>query len=249
MYTHNVVSINNFGTQPGFRFAPIDEELLLYYLKGKVLGKSLGRDTIGEVNVFKFAPWDLPYMSCSKSNDLVWFFFCPPEKKYDKGNKTNRSNIFGYWKSSGKDRTVKERASHPPRPIGTIKSLVFHKGKPPKGERTNWVMYEYRLLEDNMSDVTNSNGSYCVYKLFQKEGLGPRNGHNYGAIFYEKDLAENCSSSTSNNVEYPTNTAQCTTTITSTSSNTDNQHFNGNFLDDEVFINKGWGEILSMLND
>lgn len=33
------------------------------------------------------------------------------------------------------------------------KSLVFHEGKPPKGSRTDWVMYEYRLESKELVDA------------------------------------------------------------------------------------------------
>jgi hypothetical protein len=29
--------------------------------------------------------------------------------------------------------------------VGVKKALVFYKGRPPKGTKTNWIMHEYRL--------------------------------------------------------------------------------------------------------
>lgn len=45
---------------PGFRFHPTDVELVQYYLKRKVMGKSFRFEAISEIELYKFAPWDLP---------------------------------------------------------------------------------------------------------------------------------------------------------------------------------------------
>jgi hypothetical protein len=45
---------------PGFRFHPTDVELTVYYLKRKLLGKHLRCNAITEIDLYKFAPWDLP---------------------------------------------------------------------------------------------------------------------------------------------------------------------------------------------
>ena len=45
---------------PGFRFHPTDVELVSYYLKRKIMGKKLFVEAISEVELYKFAPWDLP---------------------------------------------------------------------------------------------------------------------------------------------------------------------------------------------
>ncbi|KAJ0698870.1 putative transcription factor NAM family [Helianthus annuus] len=45
---------------PGFRFHPTDEELVLYYLKRKICCRPLKPDIIGEVDVYKWDPDELP---------------------------------------------------------------------------------------------------------------------------------------------------------------------------------------------
>lgn len=45
---------------PGFRFHPTDEELVSFYLKRKVLHRSLPFELIKKVDIYKYDPWDLP---------------------------------------------------------------------------------------------------------------------------------------------------------------------------------------------
>ncbi|XP_078168713.1 uncharacterized protein LOC144563174 [Carex rostrata] len=168
---------------PGFRFHPTDEELILYYLKRKVMGKKFQFMPISEVELYKFAPWDLPEMSCLRTKDLEWFFFCPRDKKYPNGSRANRSTEIGFWKTTGKDRTI----VHDSRVVGMKKSLVFHTGKPPKGDRTDWVMYEYRLSDDRLAASGVPQDAYVICKIFKKSGLGPKIAEQYGAPFNEED--------------------------------------------------------------
>lgn len=87
-------------------------------------------------------------MSMLKSGDLEWFFYCARGKKYSTGGRMNRATEDGYWKTTGKDRAIE----HNNRVVGMIKTLVFHKGKAPKGDRTDWVMHEFRLEDKELAD-------------------------------------------------------------------------------------------------
>ncbi|XP_062227288.1 NAC domain-containing protein 82 isoform X2 [Phragmites australis] len=168
---------------PGFRFHPTDVELTVYYLKRKLLGKYLRCNAITEIDLYKFAPWDLPEKASLESNDLVWYFFCPRDRKYSSGSRTNRSTGIGYWKATGKDRPVVYNS----RTVGMKRTLVFHLGKPPRGDRTDWVMYEYRLADKELAASGVKLDACVLCKIFQKSGPGPKIGAQYGAPFNEED--------------------------------------------------------------
>eukprot|EP01018_Ginkgo_biloba_P012370 Gb_05670 [translate_table: standard] len=181
--------MGRFSLPPGFRFHPTDEELVSYYLKRRVCGRRLQFDAISEVDLYKCEPWDLPGKSSLQSRDLEWYFFSPRDRKYPNGSRTNRATEAGYWKTTGKDRHVCGNS----RTVGMKKTLVFHRGRAPRGERTDWVMHEYRL-EDKELDTSNIiQDSYVLCRVFQKSGPGPKNGEQYGAPFREEDWEENTS--------------------------------------------------------
>ncbi|RZR73232.1 hypothetical protein BHM03_00021695 [Ensete ventricosum] len=161
---------------PGFRFHPTDEELVSYYLKRKVCGRSLRVDAVAEVDLYKHEPWDLPGLSRIQSRDLEWYFFSPLDRKYSNRSRTNRATPEGYWKTTGKDRPVRRG----PRIVGMKKTLVFHAGRAPRGTRTNWVMHEYRLEDEELTQAG----------ISQKNGAGPQNGAQYGAPFLEEEWDE-----------------------------------------------------------
>ncbi|KAL6527237.1 hypothetical protein OROGR_016327 [Orobanche gracilis] len=167
---------------PGFRFHPTDEELVLYYLKRKICCKRHRLDVIGETDVYKWDPEDLPGMSKLKTGDRQWFFFSPRDRKYPNGGRSNRATRHGYWKATGKDRVI----SCGSRAVGIKKTLVFYRGRAPSGERTDWVMHEYTVDENELKRCKNANEYYALYKVYKKSGPGPKNGEQYGAPFNEE---------------------------------------------------------------
>ncbi|XAR72150.1 hypothetical protein NMG60_11018689 [Bertholletia excelsa] len=169
---------------PGFRFHPTDEELVQYYLKRKACGKPFRFEAVSEIDVYKSEPWELAGHSRLKSRDLEWYFFSPVDRKYGNGSRLNRATGRGYWKATGKDRSVRHKGKN----IGMKKTLVFHSGRAPDGKRTNWVMHEYRLIDEDSqrSAMAQGKDAFVLCRIFEKSGLGPPNGDRY-APFIEED--------------------------------------------------------------
>ncbi|KAF4389029.1 hypothetical protein F8388_026758 [Cannabis sativa] len=151
---------------PGFRFHPTDEELVAYYLDRKITGQTIELEIIPEVDLYKCEPWDLPEKSYLPSKDMEWYFYSPRDRKYPNGSRTNRATRAGYWKATGKDRAVHSQR----RPVGMKKTLVYYRGRAPHGIRTNWVMHEYRLLDDSLGGTVSSTlkDSYALCRVFKK---------------------------------------------------------------------------------
>ncbi|XP_054811084.1 NAC domain-containing protein 71-like [Prosopis cineraria] len=151
---------------PGFRFHPTDEELVSYYLERKLTGRSIELEIIPEVDLYKHEPWDLPEKSLLPSKDMEWYFYSPRDRKYPNGSRTNRATRAGYWKATGKDRPVKTSEK---RRVGVKKTLVYYRGRAPRGIRTNWVMHEYRLIDSEPASVFSSlKESYSLCRVFKK---------------------------------------------------------------------------------
>lgn len=151
---------------PGFRFHPTDQELVLDYLKRKVFSFPLPASIIPEVDLCKSDPWDLP-----GDSEQERYFFTTREVKYPNGNRSNRATASGYWKATGLDKKiVSSRANQV---VGMKKTLVFYRGKPPHGSRTDWIMHEYRLTAPQSQGQMEN---WVLCRIFLKKRGSAKNG-------------------------------------------------------------------------
>ncbi|RWV81725.1 hypothetical protein GW17_00056828 [Ensete ventricosum] len=79
---------------------------------------------------------------CATAVD-VWYFFSYRDRKYATGSRTNRATKSGFWKATGKDRTICDPRTQAM--VGMRKTLVFYRGRAPNGVKSGWVMHEFRL--------------------------------------------------------------------------------------------------------
>ncbi|OWM77251.1 protein CUP-SHAPED COTYLEDON 2-like [Punica granatum] len=150
---------------PGFRFHPTDEELLTCYLISKISHpNSTGAAALVDVDLNKCEPWDLP--GKAKIGEKEWYFFSHRDRKYPTGVRTNRATKTGYWKTTGKDKEIFNSITS--ELIGMKKTLVFYRGRAPRGEKTNWVMHEFRL--HSKPTFPSAKEEWVICRVFQKSG-------------------------------------------------------------------------------
>ncbi|XAR54978.1 hypothetical protein NMG60_11030333 [Bertholletia excelsa] len=148
---------------PGFRFHPTDEELVDYYLRKKIASRRIDLDVIRDIDLYRIEPWDLQELcKIGTEEQNEWYFFSHKDKKYPTGTRTNRATKVGFWKATGRDKAIYSKHSL----IGMRKTLVYYKGRAPNGQKSDWIMHEYRL-------ETNENGNpqeegWVVCRVFKK---------------------------------------------------------------------------------
>ncbi|KAJ4801114.1 NAC domain-containing protein [Rhynchospora pubera] len=148
---------------PGFRFHPTDEELINHYLLRKAVDASFSSIAIGDIDLIKFEPWDLPERA-NYMGEKEWYFFCTKDKKYPTGTRANRATGTGYWKSTGKDKAIHHGKSL----VGMKKTLVFYTGRAPRGQKSDWVMHEFRLEGKYSVYCSYNKNEWVVCKVFKK---------------------------------------------------------------------------------
>ncbi|PWA51502.1 NAC domain containing protein 1 [Artemisia annua] len=162
---------------PGFRFHPRDEELVCDYLFNKL---SLSDShLLVEVDLNKCEPWDLPETACVGGKE--WYFYSQRDRKYATGLRTNRATVSGYWKATGKDRSIFRNRNL----VGMRKTLVFYLGRAPKGKKTDWVMHEFRLQGSLTPPVDSSiKEDWVLCRVFCKnrEQVDEKQNSNMGSI-------------------------------------------------------------------
>ncbi|PUZ49753.1 hypothetical protein GQ55_6G003900 [Panicum hallii var. hallii] len=160
---------------PGFRFHPTEEELVGYYLARKVAAQKIDLDIIREVDLYRIEPWDLQER-CSyyggagaggqEEEPTEYYFFSYKDRKYPSGTRTNRATAAGFWKATGRDKPVLSSRSAALSVIGMRKTLVFYRGRAPNGRKTDWIIHEYRLQNNEHAPAQEE--GWVVCRAFQK---------------------------------------------------------------------------------
>jgi len=144
-----------------------------------------------------------PACRSPSSPELIWlgghlagwseqerYFFTCKEAKYVKGRRANRATGAGYWKATGKEKPV--AVAVPARGgggqaqavlVGMKRSLVFYRGKPPTGSKTDWVMHEYRLAGAGLAPCRRAGAGaaarpaegWVLCRVFRKKGSASAN--------------------------------------------------------------------------
>ncbi|XP_054817189.1 protein BEARSKIN2 [Prosopis cineraria] len=186
-------SSNNGGVPPGFRFHPTDEELLHYYLKKKVNFQKFDMEVIREVDLNKIEPWDLQErcrIGSTPQNE--WYFFSHKDRKYPTGSRTNRATNAGFWKATGRDKCIRNSFKK----IGMRKTLVFYRGRAPHGQKTDWIMHEYRLEDADDAQANPNEDGWVICRVFKKKNLFKIG--NEGSSMHNSDQQLNNNSSSIN---------------------------------------------------
>ncbi|XP_047335963.1 NAC domain-containing protein 21/22-like [Impatiens glandulifera] len=176
MNNNNNNNNNNLSTveanlPPGFRFHPRDEELICDYLINKISATATAAATavfphMIVVDLNNCEPWDIPESACVGGKN--WYFYSQRDRKYATGLRTNRATVSGYWKATGKDRAVLNKKGRVV--VGMRKTLVFYQGRAPKGNKTHWVMHEFRLHNSPSSSSSKDaeEEDWVICRVFQK---------------------------------------------------------------------------------
>ncbi|XP_050238718.1 NAC domain-containing protein JA2-like [Mercurialis annua] len=154
----------------GMRFCPNDYELVCFSLIPRIFGYKPPLDIIQELDVYNTSPDNLPVYEFEYSTHGQAYFFT---EKVMKKSKTKRTAGDGYWKVAGGEKCVTDNRKK--QCVGYTKTMVFHRGKAPKGEQTKWVMDEIRVNASLYSHTERNEGldlkmkKYVVCRIRDRE--------------------------------------------------------------------------------
>ncbi|KAE8708676.1 NAC domain containing 69-like protein isoform 1 [Hibiscus syriacus] len=181
----------NIDLDIGFRFLPPDEQIISFFLKNKMIGDHKSTRHIREVDLLKHEPWELPALSLVQSTYQEWLFFYKLNKISEK--KMGRLTNSGFWKSTGADRPVSNGGAQ----IGTKKTLVFHRGRTPRGVKTDWIMHEFRANPDFLPHNALSMALFTLIP-FNVTGVDEDHNNHYVVGYLRRNAAEKTENSVSN---------------------------------------------------
>jgi hypothetical protein len=104
----------------------------------------------------------------AKMGEEEWYFYCLKDQKYQKGRRINRATNAGFWKATGKDKEIYQASAMMPTIVGMKKTLVFYTGRAPRGEKTEWIMHEYRLEGSGKLCCPTTSSNSIISKVVSK---------------------------------------------------------------------------------
>ncbi|CAL9764285.1 unnamed protein product [Musa acuminata subsp. burmannicoides] len=122
---------------PGFLFFPSDEELVVHFLYRKTALLPFHPDIIPTLDLHRCDPSNF-HGKAFQGGNRCWYFFTSRSE--------DRASVSGYWNPVGTDEVVISGNKD----VGVKTTLKYYIGQPPDGIRTNWLMHEYRLLNDTV---------------------------------------------------------------------------------------------------
>ncbi|ONH94396.1 hypothetical protein PRUPE_7G014100 [Prunus persica] len=148
---------------------PDNESIQLFcrFLKRMMQGKA--SQSIPEIDVYKYEPWDLAELMFPDSpyQPRAWFSFSRPDYKYANSSRCNRATGKGFWKITGKPRQVKSRQL--PKSVTCKKrTLTFHEGRVSKSRNTGWVRQEYYLTPTDPGSNPNQLSGFVLCRMKNK---------------------------------------------------------------------------------
>ncbi|XP_039777975.1 uncharacterized protein LOC120645239 isoform X2 [Panicum virgatum] len=152
---------------PGFRFQPTDEELIVHYLCKRAAAKPCPIPIVAELDIYQFDPWDLPAKGVN-GGEGVWYFFSPSTHKYGNSSRPCRAAGSGYWNVVGTDKDIFSSTADG-EVLGMYKTLVFYRGRWPRGQKTTWFMKEYRRLPADGTKVSPSTSSMMTTSIWSSK--------------------------------------------------------------------------------
>ncbi|EEF36295.1 NAC domain-containing protein 86 [Ricinus communis] len=134
----------------GYRFRPSKAELLVHYLKRKIMGEQLPANVIPTIDVYACNPEQLPFRLFTRGISHIWFFF----SKRRKGKILTKD---GYYDFASPPRGAIYEKIEPAagsrktrKLVGFMRRLHFYYGRPPTGIKSRWTIEEFRIDPDTV---------------------------------------------------------------------------------------------------
>ncbi|MCL7027284.1 hypothetical protein MKW94_005819 [Papaver nudicaule] len=158
---------------------------LVMCLERMICGDPIPANVNTEINPYIDSPWLL--------NDSIWYF-------HSEDRKTSET---GYWMEAEEDREIYTDSPT----IGSRSTLQFFSGQAPNGEKTNWMMYAYRIQQKRLLEISKGGTSSSLCRVFsnrsqsqnikeEEHGSGNRDAKDNNVLLDSTELE--------NNLKHPT---------------------------------------------